>query len=132
MRYTLGMKTKTFVLVLAVVAMPVFAEDEDDAEESSQRKVANFIGAVLGKSGAVTGRNTGITSDGEFVSYNGQGFATSRGYYGANRNQTWGSDGLIVKSSSLYYGSKTTWQNGNSYTGEDNESSWVVVSQNPD
>jgi len=126
------MKTKTIVLVLAMLAIPAMAEDEDDAEESSQRKVANFIGAVLGKSGVVTGRNTGITSDGEFVSYNGQGFATSRGYYGANRNQTWGNDGLVVKSDNLYYGAKTSWQNGNSYTGEDGESSWVVVPADPD
>ena len=126
MSYIVAMKIKTLVALLALSCAVVVGEEEDE-EDNGKQRMANFIGGVLGKGGIVTGRNTAVTSDGEFVSYNGQGFATSRGYYGTSGNQTWGKDGLVVKSGSLFYGANTAWKNGNSYTSEDGESSWVVT-----
>jgi len=126
MSYIVGMKIKTGLVVLALAASSLVAGDNAE-EDNGKQRMANFIGGVLGKGGIVTGRNTAVTSDGEFVSYNGQGFATSRGYYGTSGNQTWGKDGLVVKSGSLFYGANTAWKNGNSYTSEDGESSWVVT-----
>ena len=86
------------------------------------------MGGVLGKSGIVTGRNTGVTSDGVWVSYNGRGFATSQGDYGSSGNQTWGQDGLVVKSGQRFYGTRWAWKNGNSYTDEEGESVWITTS----
>lgn len=44
------------MLVLALGLVMAHAEDEDD---DHRQKVADFMGGVLGKSGAVTGRRTG-------------------------------------------------------------------------
>ena len=126
MGYIVRMKIKTLVALLALSCVVALA-DEEDEEDNGKQRMANFIGGVLGKGGVVTGRNTAVTWDGELVSYNGQGFATSRGYYGTSGNQTWGENGLVVKSGNLFYGAKSAWKNGNSYTSEDGESSWVVT-----
>lgn len=104
---------------------------DEDGDESSQQELADFCGAVLGKSAIITGRNTAVTSDGEFVSYNGRGFATSSGYYGKNRNQIFGNGKLVVRSKNLFYGSSSSWRNGNSYYDGD-KSSWITKSNELD
>ena len=117
------MKTAVWVWAGMMVGLPAGSVAED-----SRKKVADFMGGVLGKSGIVTGRNTGVTSDGVWVSYNGRGFATSQGYYGSSGNQTWGQDGLVVKSGQRFYGARSAWKNGNSYTDEEGESVWITTS----
>jgi len=119
-------KTKTLLMTVLLVGSVGWAGDEESGDH--RRKVADFMGGVLGKSGIVTGRNTGVTSDGVWVSYNGRGFATSQGYYGSSGKQTWGRDGLVVKSGQRFYGARSAWKNGNSYTGEDGESVWITTS----
>jgi hypothetical protein len=108
---------KTIIILLMMVA-GVWADDEDEFD------VGDFAGAVLNKSAIVTGKNTAVTSDGKFISYNGKGFATSDGYYGVNKNQVFGTGKLIVKSKNLFYGSSSSWKNGNSYSGGNNV--WIT------
>jgi hypothetical protein len=108
---------KTIIILLMMVA-GVWADDEDEFD------VGDFAGAVLNKSAIVTGKNTAVTSDGKFISYNGKGFATSDGYYGVNKNQVFGTGKLIVKSKNLFYGSSLSWKNGNSYSGGNNV--WIT------
>lgn len=121
---------KATLILMALLVAGVRAEDED-GDESSQQELADFCGAVLGKSAIITGRNTAVTSDGEFVSYNGRGFATSSGYYGKNRNQIFGNGKLVVRSKNLFYGSSSSWRNGNSYYDGD-KSSWIIKSNELD
>lgn len=104
---------------------------EEDEIESSQQELADFCGGVLGKSAVITGRNTAVTSDGEFVSYNGRGFATSNGYYGKNGSQVFGNGKLVVRSKNLFYGSSSSCRNGNSYYDGD-KSSWITKSSELD
>ena len=108
---------KTIIILLMMVA-GVWADDEDEID------IGDFAGAVLNKSAIVTGKNTAVTSDGKFISYNGKGFATSDGYYGVNKNQVFGTGKLIVKSKNLFYGSSSSWKNGNSYSGGSNV--WIT------
>lgn len=108
---------KTIIILLMMVA-GVWAGDEDEID------IGDFAGAVLNKSAIVTGKNTAVTSDGKFISYNGKGFATSDGYYGVNKNQVFGTGKLIVKSKNLFYGSSSSWKNGNSYSGGNNV--WIT------
>ena len=108
---------KTIIILLMMVA-GVWADDEDEID------IGDFAGAVLNKSAIVTGKNTAVTSDGKFISYNGKGFATSDGYYGVNKNQVFGTGKLIVKSKNLFYGSSSSWKNGNSYSGGNNV--WIT------
>jgi len=112
---------KAILIAMAVLVAPVMAEDEDG-------DVGNFAGAVLNKSAIVTGRRTAVTSDGKFIYFNGRGYATSDGYYGINGNQTFGAGKLVIMSKSLFYGTSTTWKNGNSYTDNTSKSSWVTRS----
>ena len=116
-------KNPVWLLAGMMLGLPMGTRAED-----SRKKVADFMGGVLGKSGIVTGRNTGVTSDGVWVSYNGRGFATSQGYYGSSGNQTWGQDGLVVKSGQRFYGARSAWKNGSSYTDEEGESVWITTS----
>ena len=116
-------KKPVWLLAGMMLGLPMGTHAED-----SRKKVADFMGGVLGKSGIVTGRNTGVTSDGVWVSYNGRGFATSQGYYGSSGNQTWGQDGLVVKSGQRFYGTRSAWKNGSSYTDEEGESVWITTS----
>lgn len=112
---------KATIILMALLVAGVRADD-------NRARVANFCGAVLGKSAIITGRNTAVTEDGEFVSFNGKGFATTSGYYGVSGNQTFGGDALVVKSRNLYYGSQNVWQNGNSYDVESGDSAWITTS----
>ena len=106
------------IIILLMMVVGVWADDEDEFD------VGDFAGAVLNKSAIVTGKNTAVTSDGKFISYNGKGFATSDGYYGVNKNQVFGTGKLIVKSKNLFYGSSSSWKNGNSYSGGNNV--WIT------
>jgi len=115
------MKAITMITLTAMLMAPVMAEDGDG-------DVGNFAGAVFNKSAIVTGRKTAVTSDGKFISFNGKGYATSDGYYGVNRNQTFGVGKLVIRSKSLFYGTSSTWKNGNSYTDNTSKSSWVTRS----
>jgi hypothetical protein len=107
---------KALILITALLVATGRADDED---------MADFVGGVLGESGIVTGRNTAVTASGKFVSFNGRGYATSDGYYGMNKNQVWGKKGLVVKSGNFFYGSSSSWKNGNSYR-TDGKNNWVV------
>ena len=120
---------KATLILMALLVAGVRAEE--DGDESSQQELADFCGAVLGKSAIITGRNTAVTSDGEFVSYNGRGFATSSGYYGKNGGQIFGNGKLVVRSKNLFYGSSSSWRNGNSYYDGD-KSSWITKSNELD
>ena len=106
------------IIILLMMVVGVWAGDEDEID------IGDFAGAVLNKSAIVTGKNTAVTSDGKFISYNGKGFATSDGYYGVNKNQVFGTGKLIVKSKNLFYGSSSSWKNGNSYSGGNNV--WIT------
>jgi hypothetical protein len=117
---------KAILFLMAVLVAPVMGEDED-----SEEIVADFAGGVLGKSAVITGKNTAVTSDGKFISFNGKGFATSDGYYGMNRNQVWGNGKLVVKSKNLFYGTSSSWKNGNSYT-SDGKSQWITKKKSLD
>jgi len=123
------LRMKATLILMALLVAGVRADDEDI--ESSEQKLADFCGTVLGKSAVITGRNTAVTSDGKFIYYNGKGFATSDGYYGQNRNQTFGNGKLVVKSRNLFYGSSSSWRNGNSYY-DGNKSSWITKSNELD
>ena len=87
------LRMKATLILMALLVAGVHGEEDN---ESSQRELADFCGGVLGKSAVITGRNTAVTSDGEFVSYNGRGFATSNGYYGKNGSQVFGNKLAIV------------------------------------
>ena len=50
------MKTAVWVWAGMMVGLPVGSVAEDN-----RKKVADFMGGVLGKSGIVTGRNTGLS-----------------------------------------------------------------------
>ena len=39
-----------------------------------------------------------------------------------------GQDGLVVKSGQRFYGTRSAWKNGSSYTDEEGESVWVTTS----
>lgn len=123
------LRMKATLILMALLVAGVRA-DEDEIE-SSQQELADFCGGVLGKSAVITGRNTAVTSDGEFVSYNGRGFATSNGYYGKNGSQVFGNGKLVVRSGNLFYGSSSSWKNGNSYYDGD-KSSWITKSNELD
>ena len=116
---------KATLIAMAVLVAPVMGEDD------SEEIVADFAGGVLGKSAIITGKSTAVTSDGKFISFNGKGFATSDGYYGMNKNQVWGNEKLVVKSKNLFYGTSSSWKNGNSYT-SNGKSQWIVKKKSLD
>lgn len=114
---------KSTLFLMAFLVVPVMADD--DCDETSQQELADFCGGVLGKSAVITGRRTAVTSDGKFILYNGHGFATSDNYYGKNGNQVFGKGKLVIRSRNLFYGSSSSWRNGNFYY--DGESgSWIT------
>ena len=120
---------KATLILMALLVAGVYGEE--DEIENSQQELADFCGGVLGKSAVITSRNTAVTSDGEFVSYNGRGFATSDGYYGKNGSQVFGNGKLVVRSKNLFYGSSSSWRNGNYYY-DGNKGSWITKSSELD
>jgi len=114
------MKAVIMIAVTAMLMASVMGEDEDEGVG-----IGDFAGGVLGKSAIITGRNTAVTSDGKFICSNGRGFATSDGYYGSNGNQVFGNGKLVVKSKSFFYGSSSSWKNGNSYY-DGKKGSWIT------
>jgi hypothetical protein len=113
------MKAITMITLTAMLMASVMAEEDDEVS------IGDFAGGVLGKSAIITGRNTAVTSDGKFICSNGRGFATSGGYYGANGKQVFGNGKLVVKSGSFFYGSSSSWKNGNYYF-DGKKGSWIT------
>ena len=120
---------KAILIAMAVLVAPVMGEEINE-RKAGEARMASFCGGVLGKSAIITGKNTAVTEDGEFVSFNGKGFAATSGYYGTSGNQTFGGDTLVVKSRNVYYGSTDAWKNGNSYDVESGDSAWITTSPN--
>ena len=113
MHYTLGMKTKQLVLVLAVVAANCMAGDLED-----------FCGGVYGESAVIVAPDMAITEDGPIIN-DGAGFITPNGYYGRDGNVTWGDRGIVTQDGELFYGSSTGIRVGEAYF--DNEGDTVFV-----
>lgn len=81
-----------------------------ESRRQSEKATAEFTGSVVGGNGVTLSRNTAITADGQYVSFDGKGFATTGKYYGHTKDQNWGNAEYIVKSGSIYYGSSLLWQ----------------------
>ena len=81
-----------------------------ESRGKSEKATAEFTGSMIGGNGVTLSRNTAITADGQYVSFDGKGFATTGKYYGHSKDQNWGNAKYIVKSGSIYYGSSLLWQ----------------------
>jgi hypothetical protein len=100
-----------------------------ESRRKSEEITANFTGSMVGGNGATLSRNTAITGDGQYVSFDGRGFATTGKYYGHSRNQNWGNAEYVVRSGSIYYGSSLVWQTqGAFFRLNDAKPSYVVTS----
>ena len=97
-------------------------------DEMNQREceMAEFVGGVYkAKFGAVTGRDSAVTTEG-YIYRSGNIFVTPRGIYSKDRDVYAGPDGITVQSGDLFYGAGgTTLQAGGAFFSE-GESGWVV------
>ena len=97
-------------------------------DEMRQREceMAEFVGGVYkAKFGAVTGRDSAVTTEG-YIYRSGDIFVTPRGIYSKDRDVYAGPDGITVQSGDLFYGAGgTTLQAGGAFFSE-GESGWVV------
>ena len=97
-------------------------------DEMNRREceMAEFVGGVYkAKFGAVTGRDSAVTSEG-YIFRSGDNFVTPRGIYSKDRDVYAGPDGITVQSGDLFYGAGgTTLQAGGAFFSE-GESGWVV------
>jgi len=97
-------------------------------DEMNQREceMAEFVGGVYkAKFGAVTGRDSAVTTEG-YIFRSGDNFITPRGIYSKDRDVYAGPDGITVKSGGLFYGAGgTTIQAGGAFFTEGN-SGYIV------
>ena len=87
-------------------------------DEMNQREceMAEFVGGVYkAKFGAVTGRDSAVTTEG-FIFRSGDVFVTPRGIYSKDRDVYAGPDGITVQSGDLFFGTRgTTLQAGGAF-----------------
>lgn len=122
MHYTLGMKTKQLVLVLAVLAMPVFAEDEESETETVANALSNSSGVsfkldnktVLTDKGLVykAGRGTYVGPDGIYTRL-GKDWVTPSGFATRDNQGSYFGHG---NGSSIKNGNAYVTRNGYNYT----------------
>ena len=97
-------------------------------DEMNRREceMAEFVGGVYkAKFGAVTGRDSAVTSEG-YIYRSGDIFVTPRGIYSKDRDVYAGPDGITVQSGDLFYGAGgTTLQSGSAFFSE-GTSGWVI------
>ena len=100
-----------------------------ERRKANEAKLSNFVGGVIGDSGATLGKNCATSNNGKLVYYDGKGFYGTYGYYGQDKALTWGSKGLVAQSGDLYYGSSLSFQNTTAYFRlNDAKPSYVVTS----
>lgn len=100
-----------------------------ESRRQSEKATAEFTGSMIGGNGVTLSSNTAITADGQYVSFDGKGFATTGKYYGHSKDQNWGNAKYIVKSGSIYYGSSLLWQTqGAFFRLNDAKVSYVITS----
>ena len=97
--------------------------DEIDRQEC---EMAEFVGGVYkAKFGAVTGRDSAVTTEG-YIFRSGNVFVTPRGIYSKDRDVYAGPDGITTQSGDLFFGSRgTTIQAGGAFFTEGN-SGYIV------
>ena len=97
--------------------------DEMNREEC---EMAEFLGGVYkAKFGAVTGRDSAVTSEG-YIFRSGNNFVTPRGIYSKDGNVYAGPDGITTQTGDLFFGSKgTTIQAGGAFFTE-GQSGFIV------
>ena len=87
-------------------------------DEMDQREceMAEFVGGVYkAKFGAVTGRDSAVTTEG-YIFRSGDVFVTPRGIYSKDRDIYAGPDGITVQSGDLFFGTRgTTLQAGGAF-----------------
>ena len=100
--------------------------DEIDRQEC---EMAEFVGGVYkAKFGAVTGRDSAVTTEG-YIFRSGNVFVTPRGIYSKDRDVYAGPDGITTQSGDLFFGSRgTTIQAGGAFFTEG--SSGYIVGPN--
>ena len=88
--------------------------------------MAEFLGGVYkAKFGAVTGRDSAVTSEG-YVFRSGNNFITPRGIYSKDGNVYAGPNGITTQTGDLFFGSKgTTIQAGGAFFTE-GQSGFIV------
>jgi hypothetical protein len=79
-------------------------------------EMAEFVGGVYkAKFGAVTGRDSAVTTEG-YIFRSGDVFVTPRGIYSKDRDVYAGPDGITVQSGDLFFGTRgTTLQAGGAF-----------------
>ena len=97
-----------------------------DEMNRQECEMAEFVGGVYkAEFGAVTGRDSAVTSEG-YIYRSGHIFVTPRGIYSKDGNVYAGPDGITVKSGNLFYGTDgTTLQAGGAFFTEGN-SGYIV------
>jgi hypothetical protein len=97
-------------------------------DEMNRREceMAEFVGGVYkAKFGAVTGRDSAVTSEG-YIFRSGDNFVTPRGIYSKDGNVYAGPDGITTQTGDLFFGTKgTTIQAGGAFFTEGN-SGYIV------
>ena len=105
-----------------------YAKQEAFYAEFDRQKceMKEFVGGVYkAEFGAVTGRNSAVTTEG-YIYRSGNIFVTPRGIYSKDRDVYAGPDGITVKSGDLFYGTEgTTLQTGSAFFSEGN-SGYIV------
>ena len=98
----------------------------NDEFDRQQCEMKEFVGGVYkAEFGAITGRNSAVTSEG-YIYRSGNVFVTPRGIYSKDGNVYAGPDGITVKSGGLFYGAGgTTIQSGGAFFTEGN-SGYIV------
>ena len=97
-----------------------------DDMKREECEMAEFVGGVYkAKFGAVTGRDSAVTSEG-YIFRSGDVFVTPRGIYSKDRDVYAGPDGITTQSGDLFFGTKgTTIQAGGAFFTEGN-SGYIV------
>ena len=123
------------LILMALLVAGVKAEEIDgdwswvEKRKASEARMSDFVGGVMGDSGATLGNNCATSNNGKLVYFDGKGFYGTYGYYGHDRALTWGSKGLVAKSGDLYYGSSLSFQNTTAYFRlNDAKPSYIVTS----
>ena len=97
-----------------------------DEMKQQECEMAEFVGGVYkAKFGAVTGRDSAVTTEG-YIYRSGDNFVTPRGIYSKDGNVYAGPDGITTQTGDLFFGTKgTTIQAGGAFFTEGN-SGYIV------